>query len=51
MPRLCLDLVEAALAEEGVADHEQAPALADELERAGDRADLGVVGAGEHGSV
>ena len=38
-----LDLVEAAAAVEDVADHEQGPALAQHLERAGDRADLVVL--------
>ena len=43
-----LQLVEAAHAEEDVADDQQRPALADDLERAGDRADLVVVVVAEH---
>ena len=38
-----LDLVEAAAAVEDVADHEQRPALAEDLEGPGDRADLVVL--------
>ncbi len=43
-----LEILEAARAHERVADDEQRPALADELERAGHRADLGVVGSAKH---
>ena len=43
-----LELVEAAKAEESVADDQQRPALADDLESAGDRALLPFVVALEH---
>src|SRR5581483_5608599 len=45
-----LELVEAAPAEEGVADDQERPALADDLQGAGDRAVLAVVVAPEHAS-
>jgi hypothetical protein len=38
--QVLLDLIEAPAAVEDVADHEQGPALAQHLERAGDRTDL-----------
>ena len=47
-PRLALEVVEAAHAEEGVAHDQDRPALADHLERAGDRADLVVVRSVKH---
>jgi hypothetical protein len=43
-----LEVVEAPHAEEGVADDQHRPAVPDPLQRAGDRADLLVVGAREH---
>ena len=43
-----LEVVEAANAEEDVAEDQQRPALSDDLERAGERAVLGVVGPGQH---
>ena len=43
-----LELVEAAAAEEGVADDQERPALADDLERPRDRAVLAVVVALQH---
>ncbi len=45
-----LEVVEAANAEEDVAEDQQRPALSDDLERAGERAVLGVVGPGQHRS-
>jgi hypothetical protein len=47
---VALEVLEPAHAKEGVADHEHRPAVADGLERAGDRADLVVVRAREHSS-
>jgi hypothetical protein len=44
-----LEVVEAADAQEGVADDEQRPAVAEDLEGAGDGAVLVVVRAGQHG--
>ena len=46
-----LEVVEAADAEEDVAQDQQRPALSDDLERAGERAVLGVVGPGQHGRI
>src|SRR5262245_30850466 len=40
---LALDLVEPVRAEEGLADHEQRPAIADDVQRSCDRADAGPV--------
>ena len=47
-PEVPLEVVEAANAEEGVADDQERPALADDLERSRDRADLVLVAAAEH---
>ena len=46
-----LEVVEAADAEEDVAEDQQRPALSDDLERAGERAVLGVVGPGQHSRI
>ena len=48
MPRLRWNSLKRRAAEERVADDQHAPALADHLQRARDRADLGGVGAVEH---
>ena len=48
--QVALEVLEAAHPQKGVADDEHGPAVADRLERACDRADLLVVGAGEHGA-
>src|SRR5262245_54764984 len=44
---LALELVEPVGAEEGLADHEQRPSVADDVKRASDRADAGPVVHGE----
>jgi hypothetical protein len=46
-----LELVEAREPDEGVADDEHRPALADDLQRARDRADLALVLAVKHGHI
>jgi hypothetical protein len=45
------EFLEAVGAQEGVPEHEQGPALADDLEGAGDGADLAVVGSVEHAII
>ncbi len=45
-----LEVLEAPSPHERVADDQQRPALPDHLERAGHRADLGIVGSAEHQS-
>jgi len=50
-PEVALEVVEAAGAEEGVAQDQQRPALADELERAGDRAVLAALCVPKHSCI